>query len=130
MQVRMLLILAAAGALGTLSRYGLGGLTEKVNNTGFPYGTLLINLCGCFIIGLVMQVALSTNFFSPTARTAITIGFLGAFTTFSTFSYESVKLIENNEWIPVLLNVTLNAGGGITLTLLGTALGKTLTGGI
>ncbi len=128
--MRTLIILAVAGALGTLSRYGLGGLVQKYNGTGFPYGTMIINISGCFLIGLIMQVALNTDFIAPTTRTAMTIGFLGAFTTFSTFSYETVKLIEDSAWIPAILNIGLNLGIGLAATFLGIVIGKTLAGGL
>jgi len=117
--MRIVLILAVAGALGTLSRYGLGGLAQKINGTGFPLGTLVINLCGCFLIGLLMQIALNTDLITPTTRTVLTIGFLGSFTTFSTFSFETVKLIEDAAWTPAILNIFFNVGVGIAATFFG-----------
>ncbi len=128
--MRTVIVLAVAGVLGTLSRYGLGGLVQKYNGTSFPFGTMIINIIGCFLIGLIMQIALNTDIISPTTRTALTIGFLGAFTTFSTFSYETVKLIEDSALLPAALNIALNVGVGLAATFLGIVLGKAITGGI
>ena len=128
--MRTILFLIVAGALGTLSRYALGGLAQRINGTSFPYGTLVINVLGCFVIGLIMQIALSTDLISPTLRIGLTIGFLGAFTTFSTFSYETVKFLEDGAWAPAALNIASNVGIGLLATLCGMLLGRAILGGI
>jgi len=124
-----IIFLAVAGALGALSRYALGGLVQKAVSAGFPYGTLVVNIVGCFVIGYVMQLALSTNIISSSFRVVITIGFLGAFTTFSTFSYETVKLIEDAAYLSAILNVASNVGVGLLATFLGLLLGRITLGG-
>ena len=124
-----IIFLAVAGALGALSRYALGGLVQKAVSAGFPYGTLVVNIVGCFVIGYVMQLALSTNIISSSFRVVITIGFLGAFTTFSTFSYETVKLIEDAAYVSAILNVASNVGIGLLATFLGLLLGRITLGG-
>ena len=128
--MRNIFFLVVAGALGTLSRYGLGGLTQRLSGAGFPYGTLVINTLGCFAIGLIMQIALSTDLMSPAVRIAATIGFLGAFTTFSTFSYETVRFLEDGAWISAVLNIGSNVGIGLLATFSGMLLGRAIMGGI
>ncbi|RJQ38034.1 MAG: fluoride efflux transporter CrcB [Dehalococcoidia bacterium] len=128
--MRMLLLLAAAGALGTLSRYGLGGLVQKVAGYGFPYGTLIVNGLGCLAIGFIMQIALSTDIIPANFRIAATIGFLGAFTTFSTFSYETVRFLEDGAWVAALLNIGSNLGVSLLATLSGILLGRIILGGV
>jgi len=128
--VRYLLFLAIAGALGTLCRYGLGGLAQRIVGTDFPWGTLFINILGCLIIGFVMQVALNSNVIPAASRIMVTIGFLGAFTTFSTFSYETVKFLEDGAWVSATLNIASNVGLGLIATFLGMLLGKITLGGV
>jgi fluoride exporter len=128
--MRILLYLAVAGALGTLSRYGLGGLAQRIGGSGFPYGTLIINVIGCLVIGLVMQIATNTDIIPASARIFITIGFLGAFTTFSTFSYETVRFLEDGAWVSAFLNIGSNLGIGLTATFIGMLLGRIILGGV
>jgi len=128
--MRMILLLAVAGAAGTLSRYGLGGLTQRITGAGFPYGTLVINTLGCLMIGYVMQIALNTDIIPVNARVVVTIGFLGAFTTFSTFSYETVRLFEDGAWVSAILNIMMNVGLGLAATLLGVLLGRITLRGV
>ncbi|HXX59321.1 MAG TPA: fluoride efflux transporter CrcB [Dehalococcoidales bacterium] len=127
--MKQILFLAVAGALGTLSRYGLGGLAQKIS-VNFPYGTLIINLLGCLIIGFIMQVALNTDLIPSNLRVVITIGFLGAFTTFSTFSYETIKFMEDGAFVAAILNITSNVGLGLLATFFGILLGRITLGGI
>jgi CrcB protein len=128
--MRLVLLLAGAGALGSLSRYGLGGLIQRLAGAGFPYGTLVINVLGCLAIGFIMQIGLNTNVMSATTRVTITVGFLGAFTTFSSFSYETVKLLESGEWSSAILNMGSNLGLGILATTFGILIGRAVLGGI
>ncbi len=128
--MRIILLLAVAGAAGTLSRYGLGGLAQRITGAGFPYGTLVINVLGCLVIGYAMQLALNTNIIPATARVVVTIGFLGAFTTFSTFSYETVRFLEDGAWVSAILNIAANVGLGLSATMLGGLLGRITLGGV
>lgn len=128
--MRIVLLLAGAGALGSLSRYGLGGLVQRIAGAGFPYGTLVINVLGCLAIGFIMQIALNSNIMSATTRVVITIGFLGAFTTFSSFSYETVRLLENGAWLSAILNISGNLFLGLLATVFGIAIGRATLGGI
>ena len=123
-------VVALAGALGALGRWGLSRAAVRWLGTGFPYGTLLVNLLGCFLLGLIMPIALHSDKISPSLRLAITVGFLGALTTFSTFSYETVVLLDGGNWLKAGGNILTNLVGGLGVTLAGFALGRTLTGGI
>jgi fluoride exporter len=122
--------LAIAGALGALSRYALGGVVQRMTGTGFPYGTLVVNGLGCLVIGFFMQLALTTSIISPNLRTIIAIGFLGSFTTFSTFSYETVKLLENGAFISGILNIAASVGLCLLATFCGILLAKITLGDI
>ncbi len=128
--MRDVLFIAIAGVLGTLSRYGLSGLTQKLTGAGFPYGTLIVNILGCLLIGFIMQVGLNTDIIPRTLRVTITLGFLGAFTTFSTFSYETVSYLQESAWLLASLNIVANLGLCLLSTTIGMALGRLVTGGV
>lgn len=91
------LVVALGGAFGAVARYGLSGWIQNLLGTTFPMGTLVVNVIGSFLLGLSLPLFESLAW-SAEARTMITIGFLGAFTTYSTFSYEAVVLLEGGEW--------------------------------
>jgi fluoride exporter len=124
-----ILFLALAGALGTLSRYGLSGLTQRLTGAGFPFGTLTVNFLGSLIIGFIMQIGLNTDIIPRTLRLVITLGFLGAFTTFSTFSYETVRYLEDGAWLMASMNILANLVLCIGATFLGMMIGKLTAGG-
>lgn len=127
--MREMLYLAIAGALGALSRYGLSGLSYRVLGEAFPWGTLVVNVLGSFLIGLIAHLGLSTDVLSPASRTAVTVGFLGALTTFSTFSYETIGYLEDGDWRTAALNITANLIACLLAVAAGMALGRLLTGG-
>ena len=111
--------IAVAGLLGTLSRYALTGATYRLLAPRFPIGTVIVNLSGSFVIGVIMTLGFATAWIPQTARVAVSIGFLGAFTTFSTFSYETVKLLESRMWWNAALNISINVIGSIVACWLG-----------
>jgi fluoride exporter len=124
-----IVFLAIAGALGALSRYGLSGLIQRLSGAGFPYGTLVVNVLGSLVIGFVMQIGLNTDIIPRMLRVTITIGFLGAFTTFSTFSYETVGYLQDGAWLLASLNIISNLGLCLLSTISGMALGRIVAGG-
>ncbi len=91
------LYIAVGGAVGAMARYGLGGWVQDRAGFQFPWGTLVVNLLGCLLIGFFMRYVESARL-SPELRAMVTVGLLGAFTTFSTFSYETVALLEEGVW--------------------------------
>jgi CrcB protein len=117
--MRELLLIALAGALGSIARYGTSGWAYEVLGERFPYGTLVVNVIGSLLVGAVMQVGLSTELISRSARLAMAVGFLGAFTTFSTFSYETVRYLEDGAW----WLASTNAAANLVLSLFGVWIG-------
>jgi CrcB protein len=110
---------ALFGALGCLARYWLSGWVYAWAGRLFPWGTLAVNVLGAFLIGLLMEFALRSTLISPTLRIALTIGFLGGFTTFSTFSYETFRLLEEG----ALMTATINVMASVLVCLVFTWLG-------
>lgn len=114
-----LLLIALFGAAGTLARYGLQGLVQVRMGSTFPYGTLLINLSGCFFLGLIGQFTLNRMVVSPEMRMAIAVGFFGGFTTFSSFGWETAKMFEAGEWLRGTTYVTASVVLGLLLSVAG-----------
>jgi CrcB protein len=118
------LLVMAGGSLGAASRYGIGLLSARLWGTGFPYGTLVVNLMGCFIIGLLFSLADRSRLLTPDVRLLLITGYLGALTTFSSFSLETVSAGRAGLTLQSLNNILLNNLGGLTLTYLGLRLGS------
>lgn len=93
----MLWYIGLGSALGGMSRYLLSGLVQRSAGAGFPAGTLAVNILGSFLLGLLLRYSLNAPM-SPNLRAALTAGFCGGFTTFSTFSYETVELLQDGQW--------------------------------
>jgi len=125
--VRLLLI-CLGGALGTGARYLIGGLAVRWLGSEFPYGTLFINVVGSFLIGFVQQVGLTTLAIPETTRLVLTIGVMGGFTTYSSFSYETIRLVENGSWLGAAANVVLTTGLCLVVCVLGLGLGRVVVG--
>jgi len=115
----VVLYIALFGALGCLARYFLSGWVYDLIGTALPYGTFAVNVAGAFLIGLVMEFSLRSTVVSPELRVGLTIGFLGGFTTFSTFSYETFRLLESAQLPQALANVLLSVTACLAFTLLG-----------
>jgi len=118
------LVVMLGGSLGAASRYGIGLLTARLWGTGFPYGTLVVNLVGCFIIGLLFALADRSRLLSPDVRLLLVTGYLGALTTFSSFAVETVNAARAGLLMQAVINVLLNTIGGLALTYLGLRLGS------
>jgi CrcB protein len=121
--VYQVLVIAAGGALGAVLRYGLSQSVYRLLGRDFPYGTLAVNLFGSFLIGVAVVLIVERMILSELWRTALIIGFLGAFTTFSTFSFETLALFEDGQMVKALLNI----GVSVILCLLATWLGMIAT---
>jgi len=122
-----LLLIALFGALGCLLRYGLSGWVHGALGRGFPYGTLAVNAVGALLIGFVMELGLRSTLLAPEVRTGLAIGLLGGLTTFSTFSYETWRLLEDGEVLLAAANVLISVLACLVLTWLGMAAAKSLT---
>jgi CrcB protein len=114
-----LTLIAIFGAVGTLLRYGIQGLVQVGTASTFPWGTLLINLTGCFLLGLIGQITLNRMMISPDWRVAITVGFFGGYTTFSSFGWETAKMLEGGEWLPATGYVAASVVIGLLLSVAG-----------
>lgn len=117
----MLWYIAAGSALGGVSRYLLGGWMQQLTNTTFPIGTLTVNVVGSFLLGLLIRYTASTTAVSPEMRGMLTIGFCGGFTTFSTFSLETVSLLESGDLRRAAWYATLSVLVALAAMVLGIA---------
>jgi CrcB protein len=121
-----LTLIAIFGAIGTLARYGLQGFVQVRAAGTFPYGTLLINLSGCFLLGLIGQFTLNRLVIPADWRVAIAVGFFGGYTTFSSFGWETAKMLEDGEWTRAGSYVAASVVAGIMLSFAGIRLANRL----
>lgn len=101
------------GVLGVLSRYYAGTFVAKVLSPTFPYGTFMINITGAFLIGMVQVLGIERNSIPPDLRVGIMVGFLGGYTTFSSYSLESFRLIEQAEFLKAAAYFILSPALGL-----------------
>lgn len=114
------IFVALGGALGSVSRYLLGTWTQTLSKSiDFPYGTLTVNLIGCFLIGVLSQLAETRGAFPAESRAFIFIGILGGFTTFSSFGNDTINLFRDGEMLNALVNIGANVIVGLLLVWLG-----------
>ena len=114
--------IAIGSAIGGLSRYWLGGLIQRAHGGPFPLGTLVINVTGSLLIGFLLRYSLDSTAVSAEMRGFLTIGFCGGYTTFSTFSWETVALIEDGDWRRASVYILAS----LILSILGTVAGVAL----
>ena len=111
--------ICVGGAFGSGARYLISGWVIDVLGPAFPWGTLTVNATGSFLLGLLMFLGIEAGMLSPTLRLALTTGVMGGYTTYSTFSYETMRLLQDGAWMVALLNV----GVTVVVCLLGCFLG-------
>ena len=121
-----LLLLFFAGGAGTLARYGLDGLVQRLAGSSFPWGIAAVNLLGCFLFGLIGAMAAERGLISDETRIILLVGFMGAFTTFSTLIGETGGFLGDGQWFFAAANFTLQNAGGLIVYFLGLAAGRAL----
>ena len=119
MSMIKLMYLILGGISGTISRYVLSGVIYRLLGTNFPYGTFIVNILGCLVIGLLAGFSEKKFLLSEEMRLLLMVGFCGAFTTFSTFIFETDHLVRDGEMIKASLNIILSVFVGFILYRLG-----------
>ncbi len=114
------------GGAGSVFRYWLSGGVYRLVGPAFPYGTLLVNVLGCFLIGFVMSIFEERYVVQPLLRTFLSIGILGGFTTFSTFSFETIALLREGSFLLGFVNILYSLCGCLCAAWAGAAIGKLL----
>lgn len=122
--MQRLLWISLGGAVGTGARYLVGGWAMKWLGSGFPYGTFAVNVIGSFLLAALMYVGTNTEWMNPTVRVAVTTGMMGGFTTYSTFSYETMSYINDGAWSMGALNVGVTVSACLVASFLGFAVGR------
>ncbi len=117
--VGKMLLIMIGGGLGAMTRYGVGVFAGKFIGVRFPYGTLIVNLAGCFLIGVCLALAEKTSWLGPSTRLFLMTGFLGALTTFSTYALETFVTLRNGNFSTAVLNFALNNLLGLGLVIAG-----------
>jgi CrcB protein len=124
--MRTAIAIAVAGAVGALARYGLEGLVSRRVSSAFPWGTFAVNVSGAFVLGFVFTVMTERFTVAPWIRGAITIGLLGAYTTFSTLSFETYRLFEDGAVGIAAANMFGSMAAGLGAVYLGVVTGRVL----
>ena len=118
--------IGVAGFFGAISRYQIEGWVSRQAKGAFPWGTFIVNVSGCFLLGFLITLLTERVLPHPNIRMALTVGFVGAYTTFSTFAYETLRLAEDGAVRLALTNVLASVALGILAAWLGTVAGRTL----
>jgi fluoride exporter len=121
------LLVAFGGAVGSVLRFWLGGYVSNRYGARFPYGTFVINVTASFLIGFILTLLAAKTGWSPNWRYLISIGFLGGYSTFSTFEWETFRVFQDGEFLIAGLNVVLSVGIGFVGVWLGYITGKLFT---
>jgi len=116
--------IAGAGAVGTLSRFAIAALVQNFSGSKFPWGTLTVNVVGCFLFGLVFILAEEKSLIPAQVKVIVLTGFMGAFTTFSTFGFETTALIHSGDWGSAILNIVGQNVAGIVAVTMGIFLAR------
>ena len=120
------LMIGIGGFAGAVARFWLGGYISNRMGTKFPWGTFVINVSGCFVIGLIVTVLAERTHWSPNWRYLIPIGFIGAYTTFSTFEFETFQSLQDGQWLMAALNVALSVVLGFIAVWCGVIAGRAI----
>lgn len=112
------------GGIGAVCRYWLSGVVYRWLPATFPFGNLIVNISGCFLIGVLMTSFSDRFSVGPGLRLFLVVGILGGFTTFSSFSYETISLMRDNQIVPALLNIAGSVIGCLVATVIGIYAGR------
>jgi len=123
-----LLFIAAGGAVGATLRYLVAGLVHRSASASFPWGTLVVNVLGCFVLGLLGTAIAGPLLMREELRLSLLVGLLGAFTTFSTFGWETMMLLSNGRWALATGNLLLSNGLGLLAVFCGYRLAQRIWG--
>ena len=120
-------MVGVGGFIGAIARFWLGGYIGEKLGTRFPYGTFVINISGSFLVGLVMTLLTSKSYLNPNWRYLVPIGFIGAYTTFSAFEYETLRTIQDGQFMIASLNVVLSVVFGFIAVWAGVIMGRVIS---
>ncbi|MEA3287168.1 MAG: fluoride efflux transporter CrcB [Candidatus Marinimicrobia bacterium] len=123
MDISKILAVGLGGFIGAVSRYWVSGLAQRMSDR-FPFGTLSVNLFGSFLLGVLATLFLEKVIVSQEVRLFVLVGLLGAFTTYSTFSLETLNLMRNNEWLFAGFNILTNVLGTLIAVWAGVSIAK------
>ncbi len=126
--MRELVLVMAGGALGSGARYLVSNQVQRLADSGFPFGTLAVNALGSLVLGVVIGLSLESEAFDPRIKLAVGTGFLGGFTTWSSFGVETARLLEDGLLLQGVGNVLLQLGLGLPAAALGLWLARALGG--
>ena len=126
--MRAILLIGMAGALGAVSRYGVGLWAQKQWGSHFAFGTLVVNVIGCLVLGVILELDSQTDWINTPVRLFFAVGFLGAFTTFSTFGFETLKYMQQGSHHLAVLNIASNLVLGLLAIWLGWILARIIAG--
>lgn len=121
------LMVCLGGAFGTGARYLFGGWAQRILGTAFPYGTLIVNMIGSFLLAVIMYLSLEVGLIPANTRMVLATGVMGGFTTYSTFNYETLKLLQTGSVAIGALNIAGTVAGCLVAGLLGLVVAKALT---
>jgi CrcB protein len=124
--LQQIIIAGLGGFIGSACRFWLASVSYRLLGQDFPYGTMIVNILGCFLIGLLMSIFEERFLVSPNLRIFLTIGILGGFTTFSSFSFESLSLLREGNYFSGMSNILITLIGCLSATWIGTIFGKIL----
>ncbi len=122
--MQKILILCVSGSLGTLARYFVGGWGQRLTGSGFPLGTVIVNITGSLLFGLCFGLFEKKTALPPEVKLFALSGFMGAYTTFSTYLFESATLMQEGQWLWGGLNIVGQTVLGLAAIVLGMALGR------
>ncbi len=122
------ILICLGGAIGTGLRYLTSGLAARWLGADFPYGTLIVNIVGSFLIGLIQQIGTASLLIPETTRLFLTVGIMGGLTTYSSFSYETVRLAQIGAWGEAWVNVLATTALCLGVCFLGIAVGRQIVG--